>query len=96
MIEESDTGLNLSNLLSGFKVFVTDPDLPPNVLLAALSALSRPSSESSVSLLVYPCDYAERTGLSTEKKQYLLWIIRIQRLYEYYDYLRRRFRLRLN
>lgn len=91
--EESDVGINLSNLLNGLKVFVMDPDLPGDILLAAFSKLINPLTASSSSLLIYPADYAERAGMCSEKKQYFLWIVDMQRSNEYLEYLKRKFRM---
>lgn len=94
--EESDAGINLSNLLNGFKVFVVDPDLHPDLLFSAISELTGNRSVEPVSLLISPEDYAERAGIGYEKKQYLLWILDTQHGNEYVEYLGRKFRIRFD
>ena len=94
--EESDAGINLSNLLNGFKVFVVDPDIHPDILFSAISELTGNRSAESVSLLISPEDYAQRAGIGYEKKQYLLWILDIQYGNEYLEYLGRKFRIRFD
>jgi hypothetical protein len=94
--EESDAGINLSNLLNGFKVFVVDPDIHPDVLFGAISELAGHRSAESFSLLIFPEDYAERAGIRYEKKQYHLWITDMQYGNEYLEYLGRKFRIRFD
>lgn len=94
--EESDAGINLSNLLNGFKVFVVDPDLHPDILFSAISELTGNRSAESVTLLISPEDYAQRAGIGYEKKQYLLWILDMQYGNEYLEYLGRKFRIRFD
>lgn len=94
--EESDAGINLSNLLNGFKVFVVDPDIHPDILFGAIAELTGDRSLESVSLLIFPEDYAQRAGIGYEKKQYLLWILDTQYGNEYLEYLGRKFRIRFD
>jgi len=91
--EESDMGINLSNLLNGMKVFVMDSDLPADILLAGLSKLLKPHMASMSSLLIYPSDYAEKAGIGAIIKHYLLWIVDMKRSNEYLAYLKRKFRM---
>jgi len=94
--EESDAGINLSNLLNGFKVFVADPDINQDILFSAIAELTGNRVAESVSLLIYPEDYAQRAGIGYEKKQYLLWILDTQYGNEYLEYLGRKFRIRFD
>ncbi len=95
IVEESDVGINLSSLLNGFKVFIMQPDLPPEVLFSALSAMLSPDTSGSVSLLLYPAEYAETLSSDYETKNYLLWILNMQHADEYIDYLGRKYRIRV-
>lgn len=92
--EESDAGINLSNLLNGFKVFVMDRSIPPDVIFAAVGDMAKTYPVESVPLLIYPDDYANNRGIGYEKKQYCLWILDIQYGSEYLEYLGRKFRIR--
>jgi hypothetical protein len=94
--DESDAGINLSNLLNGFKVFVVDPDIHPDILFSAISELTGQRSAESFSLLIFPDDYAERAGIGYDKKQYLLWILDMQYGNEYLEYLGRKFRIKFD
>ncbi|HET58590.1 MAG TPA: hypothetical protein ENN35_09150, partial [Deltaproteobacteria bacterium] len=78
IVEESDVGINLSSLLNGFKVFIIQPELPPEILFSALSAMLGPDTSGSVSLLLYPAEYAETLSSGYESKNYLLWILNMQ------------------
>ena len=92
--EQSDAGINLSNLLNGFKVFVADPELRPDILFSAIAELIGNRSTESFSLLISPEDYARKTGIDYEKKQYLLWITDMQYANAYVEYLRRKLRIK--
>ncbi|MCE5262781.1 MAG: PilZ domain-containing protein [Deltaproteobacteria bacterium] len=96
LADESDAGLNLSNLLNGFKVFVMDPDIHPDILLGAIANLVGDRSAESFSLLIYPDEYAERAGIRYDRKQYFLWIMDMQYGNEYQEFLGRKFRIRLD
>lgn len=91
--EESDTGINLSNLLNGFKIFVMTPHLPPDILFLAVSELSKNHGTESVSLLIYPDDYAHMKSTIYENKKYSLWILDVQYLNKYLEYVKRKFRI---
>jgi len=93
--EESDEVINLSNLLKGFKVFVLDRALDPNILLDALSELSKGQDKASASLMISPYEYVEKADLWHDRKQYLLWIMDMQWANEYIEYLGRKFRLKM-
>lgn len=92
--EESDAGINLSDLLNGFKVFVMDPHLPPDILFAAVGNLARQYPQESFPLLIYPDDYAQEECNKYEKKQYFLWILDVQYVDKYLEYEERKFRIR--
>jgi hypothetical protein len=92
--EESDAGINLSDLLNGFKVFVIDPHLPTDILFAAVSNLARQYEQESIPLLIYPDDYAHEECMKYEKKQYLLWILDVQYVDQFLEYEERKFRIR--
>lgn len=92
--EESDAAINLSDLLNGFKVLVMDPNIPPEIIFAAVGELAKNHPVESVPFMIYPTDYAQNQGLNCEK-QYYLWILDLQHGNEYLKYLGRRFRMKL-
>jgi len=84
---QSDLGLNLSELLNGIKIIVTDTtDLPWDILSTALSQITPVYHLDKVPILLYPHTYLEERGISYEK-QYSLWILNTQYGNEYLDYM---------
>jgi hypothetical protein len=84
---QSDLGINLSELLNGIKIIVTDStDLPWDILSTALSQLAPTYHIDKIPILLYPHTYLEDRGISYEK-QYLLWILNTQYGNEYLDYM---------
>jgi hypothetical protein len=78
IVNRSDFGLNLSELLNGVKIIVTDPTaLPWEILTAVLSQLTHVYPAGTVPLLIYPADYPVRHEVKVDK-QYLLWILDVQ------------------
>jgi len=92
--EESDVGINLSNLLNGFKIFLMDLDMEPDILFRAVSSIMNKFPVGSVSLLICPADYADKVKVADENKQYLLWILDMQYANEYIEFLSKRYRIR--
>ena len=92
---QSDLGFNLSELLNGIKIIVTDPEfLPWDILTTAISQLSDSYGTDKIPLLIYPTDYAERQNIPVEK-QYQLWILNLPHYGpEYLEYMERNFRMR--
>lgn len=94
--EESNVGVNLSNLLNGFKVFVMDPDLPSEILFGAIANIAGKQPAESISLLICPSDYVDKVELDCERKQYLLWILDMQYANEYIEFLGQKYRIRFD
>ena len=94
IVEKSDMGLNLSELLNGIKVLVTEPDnLPWNVLSIAISQLTSDYPMDRVPVLFYPLEYVKIKNIPHEK-QYCLWIMDVQYANEYMEYMQRKFRIK--
>lgn len=92
--EESDVAINLSDLLNGFKVFIMDPDIPPEIILSAVGNMTKNYPVESLPLLIYPADYAQSTFFHSEK-QYLMWVLDAKIGFsEFIEYLGRRFRMK--
>ncbi|MBW2637274.1 MAG: hypothetical protein JRC86_07115, partial [Deltaproteobacteria bacterium] len=92
---QSDLGLNLSELLNGIKVIVTDSlGLPWDILSTALSQITTVYQLDKVPILFYPHTYLEERGISYEK-QYLLWILNTQYGNEYLDYMEKNTKIKL-
>jgi hypothetical protein len=96
IVNESNLGFNLSELLNGITIIVTDPEyLAWDILSTAISQLSDTYDADKIPLLIYPTDYAERQNIPVEK-QYQLWILNLPHYGpEYLKYMEQKFRMRL-
>jgi len=87
IVDRSDFGINLSELLNSVKVIATDPDtLPPEILNAALAELTAAYPSETVPVMIHPADYPIRMGMKADKK-YLLWILDMRYGKEYLEYM---------
>jgi hypothetical protein len=89
---QTDFGLNLSELLNGIKVLVAQETLPWSVLSVAVSQLAADYPLERIPLLFYPASYVEGENVPCEK-DYCLWILNVQRGNEYMDYMQKRFHI---
>jgi len=95
IVNQSDLGLNLSELLNGIKIIVTDSrELPWDVLSSAISKLAPVYNLDRVPIMIYPHSYLEERGISYEK-QYLMWILDTQYGKEYLEYMQERTKLKI-
>jgi hypothetical protein len=93
IVNQSDFGMNLSELLSGIKIIVTNPDeLPWNILSTAVSSLIREYTMERIPVLFYPFSYVEDKEIPYEK-QYQSWILNVEYGNEYMEYMRKKFRI---
>lgn len=83
MLNISGIGLNLSNLTNCINVFVMDEDLPRNVLISAISNLSKYYAQDEVPVLLHPVSYADKQFIPYEKI-YNLWVLNIHKSGEEY------------
>jgi hypothetical protein len=75
VVNQSDSGLSLSDFLNGIKIIVNDEaGLPWETLSAAISQLTGSFTIDKIPILVYPSNYLEAKGVPS-KKQYNLWIL---------------------
>ena len=91
VVNVSDIGLNLSDLVHCLNVFVLDPrDLPPETLLSALRQALRATRQHGIPALIFPLSYAEENRIPIEKT-YHLWAFHISEAdsQSYYKYLNR-------
>jgi hypothetical protein len=94
IVNQSDLGINLSELLSGIKIIVTNPgELPWNVLSIAVSSLIGKYNMERVPVLFYPFDYVIQKDIPYEK-QYQLWVLNVDYGNEYMEYMQKKFRIR--
>lgn len=93
IVDQSDLGLNLSELLNGIKVLVTNPDgLPWKVLSVAIAQLMGAYHKDRVPVMFYPTEYVKAHKVPHEK-HYQLWILNVQHGNEYIEYMQRKFRI---
>jgi hypothetical protein len=92
--EESDTAMNLSDLLNGFKIFIINDKLPPEIVFSAVESLATTYDAGFLPLMVYPALYAKNNGIPSEH-EYILWIFDAQIGSEFVEYLSRRYRMKL-
>jgi len=93
---QSDRGLNLSELLNSLKILVIDTEeLPYLVLSVAVAQLMNAyNNVASVPILIYPSDYVETNNVLSEKN-YQMLIIDVRYVNEYLEYIEKHFRIRL-
>jgi hypothetical protein len=93
IVNQSDLGINLSELLNGITILITNPeDLPWNVLSTAIGQLTGVYSMERVPVLFCPSDYVKNQRVPYEK-HYQLWILNVQYGNEYMEYMQKRFRM---
>jgi hypothetical protein len=93
IVEQSDMGLNLSELLNGIKVFVINPHgLPWKVLSTAIGQLAPLYDMHKVPVLIFPYEYADAHDIPYEKK-YQLWIYDVRFVSRFKEFLEREFRI---
>jgi hypothetical protein len=92
IVNQSDVGVNLSELLNGIKAIVVDSEnLPWEVLSAAVAQLTGVYHLDTIPLLIYPSTYADINGIPREK-EYHLWILNgLRHPNEFPEYMQRRF-----
>lgn len=93
IVNESDLGLNFSELLNGIKILVTNPEaLPWNVLSTAVAKLTAGYGMEKVPILFYPFDYVEAEDIPYEKR-YQLWTLNVRYGQEYMEFMHRKFKI---
>ena len=88
IVNQADLGLNLSELLNGIKIIITDSAcLPWDVLSSAIARLTEIYTVEKIPLLIYPHTYLENKNISYEK-QYIMFIMDIQHGKDFLDYMK--------
>ena len=96
ILNRSDLGLNLSDLINGIKIFVINSnELTLEVLFSAVRSLSIHYEEDNISLLIYPDKYLSDHCINV-KKHYKLWILKTDDTYleQYTEYMDTKFRMK--
>jgi hypothetical protein len=94
ILNQSDLGINLSELLNSIKVLVTSPsDLPWNILSMAIGKLTGAYNMEKVPIMFYPTDYVDANSILYEKR-YQLWIYDARHVDKFMEYVKRKLRIR--
>jgi hypothetical protein len=94
VVNQSDIGINLSELLNGITVFIVNKNLSTwDIIKVALSKLSIFYPVDKVPLLVYPPDALEPEP-SSNLKIYQLWITDMRYVTLFFEYMQNRFRMK--
>jgi hypothetical protein len=95
IINQTDLGLNLSDLINGMTVIIVDNNkVAPEIIFSAISQLSAGYEKEELPLLIYPDNYLKDNGIDV-KKSYQLWILS-NKLYSepYMEYMYKNFRIK--
>jgi len=89
LVNQSDVGLNLSDITNCIKVFVTDSqDFSAEVFQTAISKVAKITGKQDFPTLIYPAAFADEKDIPYEKI-YNLWIVSLQHTDAYFRYLKR-------
>jgi hypothetical protein len=93
IVDQSDLGFNLSELLNSIKILVTDTEgLPWNVLSIAISQLIGAYNIKQVPIMFYPIEYVENKNVPYEKV-YQAWVLDVRYGNEYMEYMQKKFKI---
>lgn len=74
---QSDMGINLSDILNGITIIAMESSiLPFDILMSAIDQVAHYYNEDQISLLIYPTNYLSSHNIK-EEKQYALWILNL-------------------
>jgi hypothetical protein len=93
IVDQSDMGFNLSELLNSIKILVINPEgLPWNILSTAIGQLTSAYHMERVPILFFPFHYAEASNIPYQK-QYQLWILNVRFGDDYLRHMQREFKM---
>ena len=93
ILNQSDLGLNFSELLNGIKILVNNPEtLPWNVLSTAVGKLAAGYDMEKVPIMFYPFEYVQAQDIPYEKR-YQLWTLNVRYGQEYMEFMQRKFKI---
>ena len=93
VVNHSDLGFNLSELLNGIKALVVNSKaLPWSILSTAISQLAGEFQMERIPVLFYPMSYVEENEIPYEKL-YQMWVLNVQHGNEYLEYMQKKFRI---
>ncbi|MCX5848902.1 MAG: PilZ domain-containing protein [Deltaproteobacteria bacterium] len=74
IVDSSDLGVNMSELLNSIKVIVIDNTMPWSILQSAVSILGKIYGSDKIMILIFPFNYMQQQGVDC-KKRYYLWVL---------------------
>ncbi len=76
LVNQTDFGFNLSNLLNCLKIIICTPKtLPWNILMTAVDKLVSRFPSENVPVMTFPSDYIVSNEVIRSAKEYVMWII---------------------
>lgn len=95
VVDQSDVGINMSELLNSIKIFVVDGDgLTGEILSHALHQLTPVYRQDHIPVLMYPVACSDEMGMPCEKSYQLLIMSGVDHEYEFMEYMQHRFRIK--
>jgi hypothetical protein len=89
LVNQSDVGLNLSDITNCVKAFVTDPqEFSSKIFEAAIARIAAITKKKDFPTLIYPAVYADENDIPYEKT-YNIWVCSLQYSDAYFRYLKR-------
>jgi hypothetical protein len=74
IVDTSDLGVNMSELLNSIKILIIDNTIPWSILQDAVSIVGRVYGSKTIMVLIYPFNYLKEHGVDC-KKRYNLWVL---------------------
>ena len=88
-VNQSDVGLNLSDITSCIKVYVTDSqEFGKDIFQTAIAMIAEITEKKDFPTLIYPAAYADENDIAYDKN-YTLWVCSLQYSDAYFRYLKR-------
>ena len=92
LVIQSNLALNLSNLTNCIYFFCLDEkQLNQNLIACAIKDISQLENANDLSVMLYPSNVIDDLGIEYDKK-YMLWILDLEYLDDYFQYCTRLFR----
>jgi len=94
IVNQTDVGFNLSNLLNCVKVFVCNPEhLPGPTLATAIQTVLRQYKIDPVPVLVYPSGYIDENKCFDEKKKYVMCVMDAKYVSEFMEFTKKKYKI---
>jgi hypothetical protein len=94
IVNQSDLGINLSEILNSITLMVTEADLLSwDVLMSAVAQLAAVYDIDKVPLLIYPETFVQLKGIPFEKR-YQMWIIDMHYSNLFLEFVQKKFRMK--